>query len=229
MLRNELQRLDATVDSLVVVVPLPVISMPNRGVVQLLLGHRRDDVRLFAGDKAAKLKVFPETGEPSSGSSRVLVYLQAVFDLAGAFLFGAPGSGRFELKNLTDVRDNWAHHLVRRERNALVRAVLAARTNGSAKRAVTFIGGDLHVGALMDLVERGGQRVTTLITSGIGQAAASGPAVGTVLGSDFRVARGLRAKLVAHSTARNFGLTRIKRQHRLASIAHELVPMTPQQ
>ena len=31
MLRNELQRLDATIDSLVVVFPLPVISMPNRG------------------------------------------------------------------------------------------------------------------------------------------------------------------------------------------------------
>ena len=228
MLRNELQHLEATIDSLVVVVPLPVVSMPNRGLVQLLLGHRRDDLRLFAGNQADKLKQFPETGEPTSGGSRVLVYLHAVVDLAGAFLFGLPGSGRLELKDLTDVRDNWTHHLIRHERDALVRTVLAARTKDSADRAVTFIGGDLHIGALMDIVDRGGQKTPTLITSGIGQAAASGPAIGTVLGLNFHVAHGLRAKLIEYCTVRNFGLTRIRRQEGTARIAHELVPSVGQ-
>ena len=219
-LRGMLQGLDAKTDSLVVVVPLPVVSMPNRGIVQVMFGRRRDDIRLFRQGRSARLKMFPERGEPTSGASKLLVYLRALVDLAGAVLFGLGSTGRFHLKDLTDVRDNWANHLVRRERDALLRAVLAVRQHG---RAVSFIGGDLHVGARMDIVERGGARVPTLITSGIGQAPSAGPVVHTVLGRHFRIARGLRARLVEHCVAHNFGLTRIRRDQDAAAITHELV------
>lgn len=219
-LHRILKGLDAKMDSLVVVVPLPVVSMPNRGIVQVMYGRRKDDVRLFRQGQSAKLKVFPERGEPTSGASNLLVYLRAVVDIAGAVLFGLGGTGRFHLKDLTDVRDNWANHLVRRERDALLRAVLRVRRRG---RAVSFIGGDLHVGARMDIVERSGNRVPTLITSGIGQAPAAGPVVHTVLGRHFRIARGLRARLVEHCVAHNFGLTRIRRDQSTAEITHELV------
>ncbi len=219
-LRGILTGLDAGTDSLVVVVPLPVVSMPNRGIVQIMFGRRRDDVRLFKRGESAKLKVFPEQGEPTSGGSKLLVYLQAVADFAGAALFGLGSTGRFGLKDLTDVRDNWAHHRVRRERNELLRAVLAVQRGG---RAVSFIGGDLHVGARMDILERGGGRVPTLITSGIGQAPSAGPVVHTVIGRRFRIAHGLRARLVEHCIAHNFGLTQIRRSHDTAEISHELV------
>jgi hypothetical protein len=119
------------------------------------------------------------------------------------------------------VRDNWAYHKVRRERDALLHAVLAVRRGG---RAVSFIGGDLHIGARMDIVERGGGApVPTLITSGIGQTPSAGPVVHTVLGRRFRIAHGLRARLVAHCVAHNFGLTRIRRDQGTAEITHELV------
>ena len=181
-MRNTLRGLDARTDSLVVVVPLPVVSMPNRGIVQIMFGRRRDDVRLFRRGRAAELKQFPERGEPTSGASKLLVYLQAVLDVAGALMFGLGSTGRFGLKDLTDVRDNWANHLVRRERDRLLRAVLGVRRTG---RAVSFIGGDLHLGARMDILVRGGAGVPTLITSGIGQAPSAGPVVGTVLGRHF--------------------------------------------
>lgn len=219
-LSGTLQDLEAGTDSLVVVVPLPVVSMPNRGIIQIMFGRRRDDVRLFRKGQAAKLKAFPEQGAPTSGASKVLVYLQAVLDLAGGLLFGHVSTGRFGLKDLTDVRDNWAYHKVRRERDTLLRAVLAVRRSG---RAVSFIGGDLHVGARMDIVERGGAPVPTLITSGIGQTPSAGPVVHTVLGRRFRIAHGLRAGLVAHCVAHNFGLTRIRRDQGAAEITHELV------
>ena len=219
-LRGMLQALDAKINSLVVVVPLPVVSMPNRGIVQVMFGRRRDDIRLFRQGQSARLKMFPERGEPTSGASKLLVYVRVLVDLAGALLFGLGSTGRFHLKDLTDVRDNWANHLVRRERDALLRAVLAVRRDG---RAVSFIGGDLHVGARMDIVERGGARVPTLITSGIGQAPSAGPVVYTVLGRHFRIARGLRARLVEHCVAHNFGLTRIRRDRDAAAITHELV------
>ena len=215
-----LRGLDERTDSLVVVVPLPVVSMPNHGIVQIMFGRRRDDIRLFREGQSAKLKVFPEQGEPTSGASKLLVYLRAAVDLAGAVVFGLGSGGRFHLKDLTDVRDNWANHLVRRERNALLRAVLAVRRG---RRAVSFIGGDLHVGARMDIVERGGGRVPTLITSGIGQAPSAGPVVHTVLGRRFRIARGLRARLVEHCACHNFGLTRIRRDQGEVEITHELI------
>ena len=215
-----LRGLDARTDSLIVIVPLPVISMANRGIVQILLGRRRDDVRLFRHGQEAKLKEFPEHGEPTSGASKALVYLQAMIDVIGAILFGLGSTGRFGLKNLTDVRDNWANYLVRRERDALLRAVLDVRRSG---RSVSFIGGDLHVGALMDLEERGGARVPTLITSGIGQAPSPGLVVGTVLSRRFRIATGLSARLVEHCIAHNFGLTRIHRDRGVVEITHQLV------
>ena len=109
---------------------------------------------------------------------------------------------------------------MRQERDALLRAVLRVRRGG---RAVSFIGGDLHLGARMDIVERGSAPVPTLITSGIGQAASAGPVVHTVLGRRFRIARGLRARLIEHSVAHNFGLTRIRRDQGAAEISHELV------
>jgi hypothetical protein len=223
-LRGILKGLDARADSLVVVVPLPVVSMPNRGIVQVMFGRRRDDIRLFRQGQAAKLKQFPEQGAPTSGRSKLLVYLQAVIDLAGALMFGRSGTGRFDLKDLTDVRDNWANHLVRRERDALLRAVLGTLRSG---RAVTFIGGDLHVGARIDIVKRRGGRVPTLITSGIGQTPTAGPVVYTVLGRRFRIARGLRARLVEHCVAHNFGLTRVRRDQGAAEITHELVHKNP--
>lgn len=220
VLREVLHDLEPTTDSLVVVVPLPVVSMPNRGIVQIMFGRRREDIRLFRQGRSAKLKLFPEQGEPSSGGSKLLVYLRAALDTAGALFFGLGGGGRFHLKDLTDVRDNWANHLVRRERDELLRTVLHARRGG---RSVSFIGGDLHLGARMDIVERGSVPVPTLITSGIGQAASAGPVVHTVLGRRFRIARGLRARLIEHSVAHNFGLTRIHRDQGRAEISHELI------
>ena len=135
VLRDLLKGLDSRTDSLVVVVPLPVVSMPNRGIVQVMFGRRRDDVRLFRKGRAARLKVFPERGEPTSGASKLLVYLRALVDLGGAVLFGLGSTGAFHLKDLTDVRDNWANHLVRRERNALLRAVLRVRRGGRVRSA----------------------------------------------------------------------------------------------
>jgi hypothetical protein len=112
-LREMLRQLDTRTDSLVVVVPLPVVSMPDHGLIQVMLGRRRDDVRLFRQGKVADLKTFPEKGEPASGASKILSYLQAAIDIASAFMFGLSGTGRFGLKDLTDVRDNWANHCVR--------------------------------------------------------------------------------------------------------------------
>lgn len=225
LLRGLLDGLKAKTDSLVVIVPLPVVSMPNRGIVQTMFGHRRDDIRMFRQGQAAKLKEFPERGEPTSGASRLLVYLRAAIDIVDALVFRLGSGGRFELKDLTDVRDNRANHMVRRERDALLRAVLSVRRSG---RAVTFIGGDLHLGARMDIMERGSAPVPTLITSGIGQAPSAGPVVHIVLGRRFRIARGLRARLIEHCVAHNFGLTLIHRDQGGVAISHELVRAEPQ-
>ena len=76
----------------------------------------------------------------------------------------------------------------------------------------------------MDIVERGASApVPTLITSGIGQTPSAGPVLHTVLGRRFRIARGLRARLIAHCVAHNFGLTRVRRDESAAEISHELV------
>lgn len=223
-LRAELEQLDPAIDALVVVVPLPVASMANKWPVQMFLGHRHDDVRLFARGDAKGLRQFGQY-KPTNLFSKAMVYVDALRDFASSALLHIPGSGPFMLADVTDVRDNWANHHVRPERDALVRAALRARTVNrppGAPRAVSFIGGDIHIGALMDILAEGGTTVPTLITSGIGQSPASEPVLGTVIQKSFRMARGLRAELRFHCVEHNFGITRLIRKDGAPAIEHEL-------
>jgi len=228
-LQAMVERLDPATDALLVIVPLPVVTMANHGVVQLFLGHRSDDLRLFARGDAAALRHFGEN-QPKTLGGRALEYLAALRDLIGAELFHLPTTGRFGLADLTDVRDNWANHRVRRERNALLRLALRAREvnrDGRPPRAVSFIGGDIHAGALMDLAVRDGPVIPTLVTSGIGQSPSEEPVAGTVLQSGFRVMTGVRAHLRGHCVAHNCGATRIDFGESGAAFHHAVV--TPSQ
>src|SRR5206468_3531518 len=116
-----------------------------------------------------------------------------------------------KITEFDDVRDQWAHPRCRAEQERLIRragdALMVNRLVG-APRAIMFVGGDVHSGALYEIsVTTPAFTAPCLISSGIAQA--KGHIVGVKLDDDHTVADGIRARLQHVVGDFNFGVTRI--------------------
>jgi PhoD-like phosphatase len=219
-LHATVEKLPATVDAFALVVPLPVTSMSPDGVTQKLLGWRTDDIDLFREGKADELLSLGGRSEKNFGH----LVLAAAGALAGQ------NWGRFKVADLSDVRDNWAHHLARPELEQLIHLAISARTAnrpGGTPRAVTLIGGDLHVGGLFDVdVDDPPCRISSLVTSGIGRQTdePDWPAalVGTLVDEKYNLSDGIAVRLRSFARVYNFGATHVMPGGGTAEVTHDL-------
>jgi hypothetical protein len=203
-IENEfLPNLPADIDALAIATQGPIVGMSPNGEVVRLLGDKEDDVELFR-----------------RGDARGLLDLQNKSDDTTDYLYA--GVNRLVFKGLLpdndlriadfdDLRDQWSHPRCQPEQERLIRRAGDARMTNREMgnpRAVMFVGGDIHTGALYDIsVADPGFTASCLISSGVAQA--KGHLVGLKLDDDHTVADGIRAELKHVVGDFNFGITHI--------------------
>lgn len=198
-----LRNLSPDTDSLAIVTQGPVVGMAPNGEVMRRLGDREDDVELFRRGDAKGLLAL------QGGSAAFGDYVHAGVDRL-VFKDLVPDND-LRLSDFDDLRDQWSHPRCRLEQERLIRrageARLVNRRVGSP-RAVVFIGGDVHSGALYEItVTNPPFTAPCLISSGIAQARFH--VVGLKLDDDHTVAEGIRARLQHVVGDFNFGVTHI--------------------
>jgi hypothetical protein len=199
--------LPADVDALVVMTPTPLTSMDPNGASQKLLGGRTDDVVAFRrGDRKNAL-------DPVSTEEKA----QLALAFAGSHLSrlsGAPVNlGNFKISNIDEARDQWSNQFCRAEQRLLLDKVAAARlTNrlSGEPRALLFVSGDIHVGAIFDIAMTDPEcTITSLTSSGISTVTVPVPVVGVTLDEDFVVSKGIRSTLRDVVTTFNYGIVQV--------------------
>ncbi|MGH9320587.1 MAG: alkaline phosphatase D family protein [Vicinamibacteria bacterium] len=203
-LENEfLPNLAPDIDALAIVTQGPIVSMSPNGLAVRQLGNREDDVELFKRGNARALL------ELQAKSDSNIEYAYALVDQV-VFKDFLPDAD-LNIADFDDVRDNWSHPRCQPEQERLIRragdARMANRDIGQP-RAVMFVGGDIHTGALYEIaVTSPAFTAPCLISSGIAQA--RGAFVGVKLDDDHVVAEGIRASLRHVVGDFNFGVTHI--------------------
>jgi hypothetical protein len=188
--------LPSDVDALAVVTPTPIASADPDGQMMKLLGSRTDDVDAFKrGDLAGVFHPYEAKGWDQVGE-----FLLAALGARLTRLTGSPVNiGAFKLSAIDEVRDQWSHKASRPEQVDLLRkAGLARLSNRSAgnPRALLFLSGDIHHGAIFDLaIQKPRYRASSLTSSGISAKVNDRPTVGVFVDDDFSVGPGMRSTL----------------------------------
>jgi hypothetical protein len=198
-----LPQLPRDIDALVIATQGPIVGMSPNGEAVRRLGHREDDVELFSRGDARGLLALQAKSNSSVEYAEALVDRVIFHDLLP--------NNDLEIKQFDDLRDQWSHPRCQREQERLIRragdARLVNRDTGHP-RAVMFVGGDIHSGALYDIsVANPPFTAACLISSGIAQA--SDHIVGLKLDDDHMVADGIRASLKHVVGDVNFGVTHV--------------------
>lgn len=181
----------------------PIVGMSPNGEVVRRLRDRQDDVELFKrGDARGLLEL---QAKSNSRSEQVYAAVDRV-----VFKDLLPDND-LNIADFDDVRDQWSHPRCQPEQERLIRragdALMVNRHLGHP-RAVMFVGGDIHTGALYEIaVTNPAFTAPCLISSGIAQA--RGHIVGLKLDDDHAVAEGIRANLQHVVGDFNFGITHI--------------------
>jgi hypothetical protein len=196
--------LPGDIDALVIATQGPIVGMSPRGEVVRRLGHREDDVELFSRGDARGLLALQEKGNSRAD------YVEAFADRV-VFHDLLPNND-LNISDFDDLRDQWSHPRCQPEQERLIRRAGQARTAnraGGAPRAVMFVGGDIHTGALYEISVAANPPFTSpcLISSGIAQA--RGHIVGVKVDDDHTVADGIRASLKHVVGDFNFGVTHV--------------------
>jgi len=181
----------------------PIVGMSPTGEVVRRLGSREDDVELFRRGDARGLLALQEKSNSKGDYAYALADRVVFKDLLP--------NNDLNVADFDDVRDQWSHPRCQAEQERLIRRAGDARTVNrevSAPRAVMFVGGDVHSGALYEIAATNPSfTAPCLISSGIAQA--RGHIVGLKLDDDHTVAEGIRAKLQHMVGDFNFGVTQI--------------------
>ncbi len=198
-----LPNLQPDIDALAIVTQGPIVGMSPNGEIMRRLGDREDDVELF-----------------KRGDARGLLALQAHSDSTADYLSAGVDRLVFHdllpdndvrISDFDDLRDQWSHPRCRPEQERLIRRAGDARMmnrDSGHPRAVMFIGGDIHSGALYDISVTNPQfTAPCLISSGIAQERFH--VVGLKLDDDHAVAEGIHAKLKHVVGDFNYGVTHI--------------------
>jgi hypothetical protein len=203
-LENELlPNLPPDVDALAIATQGPIVGMAPGGEAMRRVGHREDDVALFERGNARGLLALQE----HSDSLEDKVYA----GVDRALFKDALPNNDFRLSDFDDARDQWSHPRCQPEQQRLIRLAAEASTvnrRGGQPRAVVFLGGDVHSGALYGIsVDDPPFEGECLISSGIAQE--SGHYVGLKMDDDHAVAPGIRAELKHVVGDFNFGVTHV--------------------
>jgi hypothetical protein len=203
-LDNEfLPNLPPDVDALAIATQGPIVGMAPNGLAMRRVGPREDDVRLFERGNARGLLALQAHSDDNADKAYAFVDVALTHDLLP--------NNDFRLSDFDDARDQWSHPRCQPEQERLIRRAAEASTvnrRTGQPRAVVFLGGDVHTGALYGIsVEEPPFTAECLISSGIAQA--NDHYVGVKLDDDHVVAAGIRAELKHVVGDFNFGITHI--------------------
>jgi hypothetical protein len=203
-IENEfLPNLAPDIDAVAIVTQGPIVGMSPTGEIMRRLGRREDDVELFKRGDARGLLALQAHSDSNADYANAAVDRLVFHDLLP--------NNDVRISDFDDVRDQWSHPRCRPEQERLIRRAgdmrMANRETGQP-RAVMFIGGDIHSGALYDIsVTSPGFTAPCLISSGIAQERFH--VVGLKLDDDHAVAEGIRAQLKHVVGDFNYGVTHI--------------------
>ena len=203
-LDNEfLPNLPRDVDALVIATQGPIVGMSPNGESVRRLGNREDDVELFKRGDARGLLALQEKSNSRADYVEALVDRVVLRDLLP--------NNDLNISDFDDLRDQWSHPRCQPEQQRLIRYAggvrLVNRDTGHA-RAVMFVGGDIHTGALYEIsVADPAFTAPCLISSGIAQE--KGHIVGVIIDDDHTVAEGIRASLKHVVGDFNYGVTHV--------------------
>lgn len=212
------EKLPADTDALAVITATPIASQDPDGQTQRLMGTRTDDVAAFArGDEETVLDL------QGSGSKTELLKSIVSVKLSRAFGFN-PNFGDFQLNNLDEARDQWAHRFARPEQRELLKKAFttarAANRGPGALRSLVFLSGDIHIGCTFEIEHSSPPkgRAVSLTSSGINQVDDTQPLVGTFVDQEFSLGLGLRSTLKTVVNQFNFGVVHVQPTGRSAVI-----------
>lgn len=198
-----LPNLPPDVDAVALVTQAPIVALSPTGEALRRFGDRHDDVDRFRRGDASGLLDLQRSRESGPEVAHAVVDRVVFKDLLP--------NNDLRLADFDDVRDQWSHPASRPEQERLIRKAAEARTinRPGRPRAVMFIGGDLHAGALYDVsVADPGFKAPCLCSSGVAQSADA--VVGLLLDRSFDVAPGIRAELKHVVGDYNFGVTHVR-------------------
>jgi hypothetical protein len=210
-LNEVVEQLPTEIEGTVFVTPTPIVCMAPKGMSQLTVGGRTDDITYFRNGQEALLdEMFTTSGTDTDWQTTKSLYTGLVSMSSAAA--GIPiNYGNLKLEDLDDIRDQWSHNFSRPEQGQLIRLAIRSRTtnrSGGNPRGLLFVGGDLHVGGLyrIDITEPECS-FECLISSGISRNAKSKfPGfLGTLVDEEFDVAEGIRTTLQYLINSYNFG------------------------
>jgi hypothetical protein len=194
---------DKNIDALAVITPTPIVATSPNGFQQGSLGHRYDDVGYFEdGDEDRALAILHRKG--------------ASYEILGLLVNRYIGTslGSYGIDQIGDVRSQWSHSKSRYEQQKLIKLVSKyshIHRSGNYQRKTVFIGGDLHIGGILDINDKSQNfSCECLVSSGIGNSVGSGyPSVPLFFDDSFSVGEGIQVRLKQIVPDFNFGVTQI--------------------
>ncbi len=200
--------IDPSVEAIAVANSVPIVDLDPNGEVHRLFKDRTDDVDLMRkGDEEGLFKLLTKT-------DNLVVALPSL--LAGATLdrnFRVAKVLGFRVGDLDDVRDKWSYGPNNAEQERLLRLFAKASSTGreaATRRALSFYGGDIHVGAIFKIeMKDEGVSFDCVVSSGIAKSAPIPEVKGVLVDSSFDVVPGIHAELQLVVKAVNFAATTI--------------------
>jgi len=205
------------IDSIALVTGAPLASMAPDAIGQQTIGGRTDDVELVKRGMAMEMhKIQYEKAEKDKAKTAVAHWgATAGFLLTGVYIPVQPYSiSNYHIGDLDDLRDSWSHKYCLPEHVHLIQLIANAALFRRAKnmeRGVVFLGGDIHVGALYDVIVTNPPfRAQSLVASAISQELPPKESFAAQVGrSEFFIASGIQSHNLEFVRKNNFGVTRI--------------------
>lgn len=171
-----LRRLPRTTRAVLPMTSVPIVANSSQSIGESALGDYEPDVAPFGrGDLAGLLETFGDY-KPKD----VYGYFDAVVSGDASVL-------DFKRELVDDLRDGWVAARNREEGGRLLRLFAALEQPGrpGTPMPVTFLGGDIHVGALFRIELAGGRVLECAIGSAIAKEPVIALKAGLVVGTDF--------------------------------------------
>ncbi len=192
------------IDAIAVATSVPIVDLDPDGQVHRFFRERTDDVDLLRkGDEEGLFKLLAKSDSPLAALPSLIA--AATFDRE----YRVAKALGFRVGDLDDVRDKWSYGPNNAEQERLLRLFSkATNRKDQPRRALSFYGGDIHVGAIFTVeMQDEGTSFECVVSSGIAKSAPIPEVHGVLVDSSFDVAPGIHAELQSVVNAVNFGTT----------------------
>jgi phosphodiesterase/alkaline phosphatase D-like protein len=199
---------------------VPIVDLSPDSKVHRLYRGRSEDIDLFkAGDKDGLEALRYQKDNPLAVIASVMGAVDPSFQVARKL--------GFRVSELDDVRDKWSYEGNLAEQDRLLRLFFDACSPSRAVpggRNVCFLGGDIHVGALLEIEDRESQfTATSVVTSGIAKSAPLPEVIGVLIDRDFDTSERFHVHLNEVINAVNFAITTVTFEGGRPQFEHDIV------